>query len=347
MKLHRLAVTMLIAATAITSAHAERVLRNSAVIDASADEIWKALTTTEGVKASMGLPVAEVDFRIGGAMRANYDPKSKIGDPGTIVNTYLAYEPGVMIAMKPTAPDGAPPFIKKFCETGWTIMRLEPLGKDQTRLVISQAGYGEGELYDQAYKFFDHGNSWTLGKMKEALEHHKEGGEPKADSTDEVMEALKKLSGEWRTTMTSPDGGSFRARVIIEEGPGGHAVLMRGWLGDAKALKAHALTVVRHDGERNRAVFESVDQEGTVAAGDITLNAGKLEWDWQTTTAAGDVGKRWQVVKEVKDASHFTFTLLEPQADGTMKQAVNLTYERVGDAPKVAEWEPVKEPVKK
>ena len=61
-------------------------------IDASIDNVWTAFTTTEGLKSWVA-PLADIDFRIGGKWRANYNAKGKLGDDGTIEHTILCYDP--------------------------------------------------------------------------------------------------------------------------------------------------------------------------------------------------------------------------------------------------------------
>ena len=61
-------------------------------IDASIDQVWDAFTTTAGFK-SWAAPLADVDFKIGGKWRANYNPQGKLGDATTIENTILSYDP--------------------------------------------------------------------------------------------------------------------------------------------------------------------------------------------------------------------------------------------------------------
>lgn len=146
-----------------------RILRCENIIPASAEEIFKGFQSSEGLVKLWGVAQADVDFRIGGQMRTRYDKEGKLGEPGTIINTILAFEPARMLAVKPTAPEGAPSWLKTFCGTGWTVLRLEPLDATHTRLSCTQMGYGEGPDYDQAYEFFDKGNRWTLEKMAAAF----------------------------------------------------------------------------------------------------------------------------------------------------------------------------------
>jgi hypothetical protein len=73
---------------------------------------------------------AKVDFRVGGQIRTRYRAEGDLDDPTSIVNTILAFEPDRMLAIKATAPEGAPPWLQRICETGWSVLRLEPVGDD-------------------------------------------------------------------------------------------------------------------------------------------------------------------------------------------------------------------------
>ena len=81
----------------VASAQAERTLVHEADIPAPVAEVWQAFTTAEGFM-SWAVPKAEVDFRVGGAMRTSYNPESNLDDEHTIVNRILAYEPEHMLA---------------------------------------------------------------------------------------------------------------------------------------------------------------------------------------------------------------------------------------------------------
>lgn len=108
-----------------------------------------------------------MDLRPGGAIRTSYDPNATIGDDSTITNTILAYEPRRMLAFKPSAPKNAPDHVKAICETGWSVIRFEPLTPDRTRLTISMMGFQDTELQKKAYAFFEQGNSWTLKTIQD------------------------------------------------------------------------------------------------------------------------------------------------------------------------------------
>ena len=149
----------------------QRVLRHEMVIPAPVSEVWKAFTTSEGVRQWMA-PVADVDLKLGGSIRTNYKADSKPGDPGTIVHRILSYEPERMISTQFTAPEGASGPART-AQAVWWVARMEPLPDGNTRLTYTGIGWGEGPEWDAAYQFFDRGNARTLEQLVNYLEKRK------------------------------------------------------------------------------------------------------------------------------------------------------------------------------
>lgn len=141
----------------------ERVLRTEAVVHAPVAEVWKAFTTQEGMRSWM-VPVAEVDLRVGGTLKTNYNRQAKIGDPGTIVHHILSFEPERMLATRYTAPESAPDWAK-LGQATWVVYRFEPVSPQETRVVVSMMGWGEGAAWDDSYDHFRRGNEWEMQQL--------------------------------------------------------------------------------------------------------------------------------------------------------------------------------------
>ena len=151
-------------ATLVPAAMAgDRILRTEAVVRAPVADVWKAFTTKQGIQSWM-VPVAEIDLRLGGTLKTNYNPQARIGDPGTIVHRILSYEPERMLATQFTAPEGAPAAAKLAQQT-WVVYRFEPISAQQTRVTTSMMGWGEGPDWDESYKFFEKGNAWEMDQL--------------------------------------------------------------------------------------------------------------------------------------------------------------------------------------
>ena len=147
----------------------ERVLRQEIVVPATLEQVWTAVSTSDGLREWVA-PTAEVQLKTGGHWYTNYTPGSRIGDAGTIYNSVLSYVPMKMIAMKiGIAP---PVFPKGPSEEGtlFAVLTLEDLGNRQVRVSEHMVGFGKGEDWDKVYTFFQTGNAYTLGQLLKRFE---------------------------------------------------------------------------------------------------------------------------------------------------------------------------------
>jgi len=84
------------------------VLRWSVVVEAPVAQLWERFATEDGIESWMA-PRAQLDLRIGGTLRTNYNPDAAPDDPTWIVHQILAYEPGRMLTLKTiSSPQGFP-----------------------------------------------------------------------------------------------------------------------------------------------------------------------------------------------------------------------------------------------
>lgn len=132
-------------------------------INAPVAEVWGLFTTAAGFKAT-GVDKAEVDLRIGGLIRTHYDPKGTLGDPETIVNEILAYEPQRMLAMRIKQPPASFPYREAVAGT-WTVIYFTPAGQDMTQVRIVGLGYRDDDQSRAMRRFFEEGNRWTLDHL--------------------------------------------------------------------------------------------------------------------------------------------------------------------------------------
>lgn len=149
----------------LVAAQDTRAIVSESEIDAPVEEVWKAFTTKEGIESWM-VPVAEIDLRIGGAMRTNYNPQGKIGDASTITNTIISYDPLRMLSIKATGAPASFPF-KKALENMWTVIYFEPIATNRTRVRVISQGFGNDEESNAMREFFKKGNAYTVDKLKE------------------------------------------------------------------------------------------------------------------------------------------------------------------------------------
>ena len=81
---------VLVAVSGAAQAADEASFVNEGVIDAPIDEVWKVFSTSEGYKV-LGPALADVDLRVGGAIRSRYRADGVLGDEETIENVIVDY----------------------------------------------------------------------------------------------------------------------------------------------------------------------------------------------------------------------------------------------------------------
>src|SRR5690606_33844860 len=161
-----------------------------AVIAAPVGDVWRAFTDENDVVTWM-TPLADIDLRVGGLMRTNYNPKGEIGDATTIANQIISFEPERMLSMKNVqAPEGFP--WKENFQNMWSVMYFTPIGADRTHLRIVGMGYGEGPEWDQLYGFFETGNQMVVDELKKKFAVEDAAA---TVSGDEVLEHMQQLIG--------------------------------------------------------------------------------------------------------------------------------------------------------
>jgi uncharacterized protein YndB with AHSA1/START domain len=141
-------------------------------LEAGVDEVWKAFTTTSGLQSWVA-PLAEIDFRVGGKWRANYNPEGKLGDETTIENTILSFDPKRMISLKATGFPRDFAF-REVAGEMWTVIYFVPLSETKTRITLVGLGYNETEQSQRMRAFFATGNRISMQQLATALEKQRQ-----------------------------------------------------------------------------------------------------------------------------------------------------------------------------
>jgi uncharacterized protein YndB with AHSA1/START domain len=158
-----LSVSIVTLALALPVKAAESIVAEG-VVGAPVGAVWSAWTTTVGLKAWLA-PHADIDLKIDGVMRSNYDPKGTLGDPGTIENKVLAYEPERMLSIKVAKAPEKFPFKTKISDM-WTVLYFQPTVDGKTLLRIVGMGFGADEESQKMKDFFIQGNAYTLAQLQ-------------------------------------------------------------------------------------------------------------------------------------------------------------------------------------
>jgi len=152
-----------------TEPNGSRVLKLSITIDAPVGKIWKLLISSEGWQ-SWAVPVAWVDFGIGGMIETSYTATAIRGQPGNIKNSIVAYVPEQLLVLRNVQ---APPNFEHAEDFGKTVtaINLRPISKDRSQVELDGVGFLATPVFDTLLKRFKFGDSWTLEHLKRAAEH--------------------------------------------------------------------------------------------------------------------------------------------------------------------------------
>ncbi|MBP6210473.1 MAG: SRPBCC domain-containing protein [Anaerolineales bacterium] len=139
-------------------------LAHEAVIDAPLIEVWNVWATSAGLRAWMA-PHAEIDLRVGGLMRVNYNPEGQLGDPQTIINTVLSFEPQRMISIKVVKTPEGFPFPNAITQM-WSVIYFAEVDSKRTAVREVSLGFTADAESQQMRKYFERGNSATLDGLQ-------------------------------------------------------------------------------------------------------------------------------------------------------------------------------------
>lgn len=148
--------------------HAAEPLVIEGVVAAPVAAVWSAWTTADGLQAWLA-PLADIDLRLDGLLRVQYQPQGHLGDASTIENRILAFEPQRMLALRVAkAPEGFA-WRQRVGEM-WTVLSFEPTAEGQTRLRITSLGLADDDEAQRMRAYFDKGNRYTLGLLQKRFQ---------------------------------------------------------------------------------------------------------------------------------------------------------------------------------
>ena len=146
------AVAALLAATLpLAAAAQERALVKVAVVPAPLEAVWKAWTTTEGIKTFFA-PDARVEARPGGAFEVFFNPYAKPGLKGADGMEVLGVQENRMFSFTWNSPPHLPEVRSQ--RTAVTL-RFSALGENRTEVRLTHTGWGDGGQWDQSFAYFD------------------------------------------------------------------------------------------------------------------------------------------------------------------------------------------------
>jgi len=291
--------------------------RTSGAIAASAALIWSELTSSATLPALWNVAQASIEPRLGGAILTHYDAAGTLGDARGIRHEILALDPGRMLAFRTLAPDGAPEFLKAWCERGWHVVRIEPIGLESARMTTTGCNHSADGA--AARDFYAQGNAFVQAGIARRY------GEREARPSP-LARLAPLLGAEYEATTVTPEGDALRARTRWS-GWCGPFVAWEGRLGGIEAAEAadHTLALYGMDGERGP-WFWKFGADGSVASGGLVLDGESgIGHDWHSHSFGGQ--SRHIYVQVVPDDRDYSYRAQPSRDEGTT--IVALDYVRL------------------
>lgn len=145
------------------------VLRQSFEINVSLDSVWNAYTTKKGWE-NWATSIAEMDFKINGLIRTNYNKDGEIGDEATITLHIINYIPKRMITLQAELTKNFPEFMKEDEKDLFNMILFEEISPLKTKVISYGIGYKNNEKYMSLMKFFIQGNEQSYLNLISYLE---------------------------------------------------------------------------------------------------------------------------------------------------------------------------------
>ena len=151
----RKAVVLLVLSVAsFLSMADERAINEKITVKANVDEVWKAWTTTDGIK-SFFAPDAKVELRVDGPFEIYMNPFGVPGMKGADDMRIIGFQEKKMLSFTWNAPPSLPEVRK---QRSVVIVRFISRGDVLTDVTLHHTGWGEGGEWDKAYDYF--AKSW-------------------------------------------------------------------------------------------------------------------------------------------------------------------------------------------
>jgi uncharacterized protein YndB with AHSA1/START domain len=153
-----------VANTSFTEPDGDRSLQLSIDVPAPAHDVFTAFSTSAGF-SSWAVPMANIDFRVGGMIEASYDSHARLGDPNNIKNAIVSYIPDRLIIIRNVQTPSGFVDASLFQKTV-TMIEFAPLDANNTRVTLTNAGYGPGAGFADVYAHFEWGDAYTLHELR-------------------------------------------------------------------------------------------------------------------------------------------------------------------------------------
>lgn len=154
----------------IDSSHTDNmILKQSFAVNVPLDSVWNAYTTKKGWESWVSAQ-AEIDFKINGIIKSNYNKEVDINDDSTIILHITNYIPKRMLTLQAELTKNFPAFMKEDQKDLYNMILFEEIEPSKTKVISYGIGYKNNEKYMSLMKFFIQGNEQSYLNLISYLE---------------------------------------------------------------------------------------------------------------------------------------------------------------------------------
>ncbi|HBC47434.1 MAG TPA: hypothetical protein DEO84_01055 [candidate division Zixibacteria bacterium] len=143
----------------------DRILRTETVVPASLSDVWKAWTTTDGIKSFFS-DHATIELKLGGKFEVLFLMDRPYGEQGSEDCRILSYLPMSMLSFEWNTP---PEFGPLRDIRTVVVLQFEELGPREVRVILTEHGWGTGPEWDAVYDYFNRAWPFVLKNLKESF----------------------------------------------------------------------------------------------------------------------------------------------------------------------------------
>ncbi len=144
-----------------STSNRELVLIQEFTVHSPIDSVWEAYTTKKGWE-NWAVPLAEIDLKVGGYIKTNYNEAGKIGDSTTIVTHIVNYVPKKLITLQAEITENFPEFMIKEAKDFYNVIYFEEVDKGNTSVISYGIGYKNNPKYLSLMDYFIPANEKLL-----------------------------------------------------------------------------------------------------------------------------------------------------------------------------------------
>ncbi|MBN1213774.1 MAG: SRPBCC domain-containing protein [candidate division Zixibacteria bacterium] len=140
----------------------DMMLTREIVVPASLEQVWRAWTTTGGVKTFFSSE-AEVELTLGGKYEIYFVPSAPPGLRGSEGCRVLSYLPMKMLSFEWNAPPKFEMLRKVHTQV---VLTFDEIDANSVKVTLSHHGWGKGDRWREVYDYFDSAWGYVLDNLK-------------------------------------------------------------------------------------------------------------------------------------------------------------------------------------